>query len=129
MVERYPRESFTIADKLPGWKINEQSDLMKLFNESLARCGVDYFDFYLLHSIEKKHYASYEKYHCFEFLKELKKQDKIKYMGFAFHDNSRLLDDILTKHLLFSYRLITWIGKMKSFSLVKIMKLPANREL
>lgn len=98
LVERYPRESFTIANKLPGWKINEQSDLMKLFNESLARCGVDYFDFYLLHSIEKKHYASYEKYHCFEFLKELKKQGKIKYMGFSFHDNSQLLDDILTKH-------------------------------
>ena len=98
LVERYPRESYTIADKLPGWKITCQEDVERLFNESLEISGVDYFDFYLLHSIEKKHYEIYEKYHCFEFLSDLKKQGKIKYMGFSFHDEPEYLDKVLTEH-------------------------------
>ena len=52
VVERYPRDSFTIATKLPAWSIHSFEDRDKIFNEQLERCGVDYFDFYLLHSIE-----------------------------------------------------------------------------
>lgn len=98
LVEKYPRDTFTIADKLPAWKIKSKEDVERLFNESLELCGVDYFDFYLLHSIEKPHYITYEKYDCFEFLKEMKEKGKIKYIGFSFHDDAILLDEILTKH-------------------------------
>ena len=98
LVDKYPRESYTIADKLPAWKLNKQEDVLRVFNESLEKCGVDYFDFYLLHSMEKSHYPTYEKYHCFEFLQEMKEKGKIKFIGFSFHDTADLLDEILTKH-------------------------------
>lgn len=98
LVERYPRDSFTIADKLPAWKLKSEDDVERIFNESLQLSGVDYFDFYLLHSIEKSHYPTYEKYHCFEFVSEMKKQGKIKNIGFSFHDDAQFLDKVLTEH-------------------------------
>ena len=99
LVDRYPRNTYTVADKLPGWKIQKQEDVPRFFRESLRLCGLEYFDFYLLHSIEEKNYASiYEKYDCFSFISEMKKQGKIKYIGFSYHDNAKLLDQILTAH-------------------------------
>lgn len=98
LVERYPRDSFTIADKLPAWKLKNEKDVPRIFNESLELCGVDYFDFYLLHSVEESHYPTYEKYHCFEFIDEMKKQGKIKYIVFSFHDSAEFLDKVLTEH-------------------------------
>lgn len=98
LVERYPRDSFTIADKLPAWKLKKEEDVERIFQESLTLCGVDYFDFYLLHSIEESHYPTYEKYHCFDFINEMKKQGKIKYIGFSFHDSAEFLDKVLTEH-------------------------------
>lgn len=98
LVERYPRDAFTIADKLPAWKLKSEDDVERIFNESLKLCGVDYFDFYLLHSIEESHYPTYQKYHCFEFINEMKKQGKIKYIGFSFHDSAEFLDKVLTEH-------------------------------
>ena len=64
VVNRYNREEYYIADKLPGWEIKEQSDVKKLFDEQLKRTGLDYFDFYLLHSINKNHLAMYDEYNC-----------------------------------------------------------------
>ena len=52
LVKRYPRDSFMIATKLPAWEIKQESDVERIFNEQLERAGVDYYDFYLLHSIE-----------------------------------------------------------------------------
>lgn len=98
LVERYPRDTFTIADKLPAWKLKSEGDVERIFQESLHLCGVDYFDFYLLHSIEKSHYPTYQKYHCFEFINEMKKQGKIRYIGFSFHDTAEFLDEVLTAH-------------------------------
>ena len=71
-------------------KLKDENDVQRIFEESLSLSGVDYFDFYLLHSIEKKHYLTYEKYHCFDFIKEMKKQGKIKNIGFSFHDTPAL---------------------------------------
>ena len=98
LVDRYPREAFTIADKLPAWKLKSEEDVKWIFKESVELCGVEYFDFYLLHSVEAGHLPAYENYHCFEFLQEMKKQGKIRYMGFSYHDNARLLDEVLTRH-------------------------------
>lgn len=98
LVDRYPRRSFTIADKLPAWKLKSEEDVKRIFKESVELCGVEYFDFYLLHSVEAGHLPTYENYHCFEFLQEMKKQGKIRYMGFSYHDNARLLDEVLTRH-------------------------------
>ena len=98
LVEKYPRDVYTLADKLPAWKLTCQEDVERIFQESLNRTGVDYFDFYLLHSVEKSHYSTYEKYQCFDFIQEMKKQGKIKYMGFSFHDDADFLDKVLTEH-------------------------------
>ena len=98
LVEKYPRDAYTLADKLPAWKLTCQEDVKRIFQESLKRTGVDYFDFYLLHSVEKSHYPTYEKYQCFDFIQEMKKQGKIKYIGFSFHDDADFLDKVLTEH-------------------------------
>lgn len=98
LVERYPRDSCTIADKLPKWELKNQDDVERVFNESLERCGVDYFDFYLLHSINKEFYQIYEEFDCFNFLLKMKAEGKIKHIGFSFHDGPELLDKVLTEH-------------------------------
>ena len=53
VVERYPRDKFTVTDKMPCWEVREEADLERIFNEQLSRCGVDYFDYYWLHSMNK----------------------------------------------------------------------------
>lgn len=97
VVERHDRSSFAIANKLP-WLIQKPEDRQAIFDESLRRCGVDYFDYYLLHCVRKVSYETYKKFHCFEFLQELKAAGKVRHIGFSFHDTPELLDEILTLH-------------------------------
>ncbi len=98
LVKRYPRESFTIATKLPTMFLKEQDDLERIFNEQLEKVGVDYFDYYLLHNLGVDNYAKAEKFDAFNFIQEKQKQGKIKHIGFSYHDSAVLLDEILTKH-------------------------------
>lgn len=98
VVERYPRENFFVADKLPGWEIKQASDVQRLFDLQLARTGVEYFDFFLLHSITKENRAKYDDYHCWEWGQEMKKKGLIKYFGFSFHGSPTMLEDLLSKH-------------------------------
>jgi len=98
LVGRHSRNNFTIADKMPVWLVTESSDYEKYFDEQLARCGVSYFDYYLLHNLGVKSYA--DTLHCggFEFMKKLKREGRARHIGFSFHDNADLLDKILTAH-------------------------------
>jgi len=98
LVERYPRESFTITDKMPTFLVIKNEDYQRFFNEQLERCGVTYFDYYLLHALDVKNYAITLKYGGFEFMKKLKAEGKVKHIGFSFHDKAELLDRILTEH-------------------------------
>lgn len=98
LVERHPRESFKIADKLPGYQVKSYEECGHLFNEQLKRCGVDYFDVYMLHWLNKKNYDLAEKYDEFRFLRELKESGKAIRIGFSYHDGPELLDTILTAH-------------------------------
>lgn len=99
LVKRYPRDSFMIATKLPAWEIKTASDVDRIFNEQLERCGVDYFDLYLLHSIEDgNNYDTYEKYDCFSWGWKMKEQGKIRHLGFSYHGSPELLSKILDKH-------------------------------
>ena len=98
LVERYPRGSFRLASKLPGYFVKSYEDCWKFFQESADRCGVDYFDVYMLHWLNRKHYRLAEQYREFEFLKELKARGKARKIGFSFHDTAQLLDEILTAH-------------------------------
>lgn len=99
IVKRHPRDSFTIATKLPAWSIHSFEDRDKIFNEQLERCGVDYFDFYLLHSIEDgNNYDTYVKYDCFNWGIQKREEGKIKHFGFSFHGTPELLIKIVDSH-------------------------------
>ena len=99
IVKRHPRDSFTIATKLPAWSIHSPEDRDKIFNEQLERCGVDYFDFYLLHSIEDgNNYDTYVKYDCFNWGIQKREEGKIKHFGFSFHGTPELLVEIVDNH-------------------------------
>ncbi len=99
LVKRYPRESFMIATKLPAWEIREAADVDRIFNEQLERAGVDYFDLYLLHSIEEgNNYDTYEKYDCFSWGMKQKAAGRIKHFGFSYHGSPELLEEVLDKH-------------------------------
>jgi predicted aldo/keto reductase-like oxidoreductase len=98
IVDRHPRESFLIANKLPAWELKSKDDVQRVFNESLRRTGVDYFDFYLLHSAEAGNLAIYNKFNCWEFAAKMKSQGLIRHLGFSFHGTPEELDMILTDH-------------------------------
>ena len=99
IVKRHPRDSFTIATKLPAWSIHSFEDRDKIFNEQLERCGVDYFDFYLLHSIEDgNNYDTYVKYDCFNWGIQKREEGKIKHFGFSYHGTPELLIKIVDSH-------------------------------
>ncbi len=99
IVKRYPRDSFTVATKLPAWCINSFEDRDRIFNEQLDRCGVDYFDFYLLHSIEDgNNYNNYVKYDCFNWGIQKKAEGKIRHFGFSYHGTPELLVKIVDSH-------------------------------
>ena len=98
LVDRYPREKFYLADKMPVWNVKEYADYEKIFNEQLERCGVEYFDFYLLHAMNRARVAETEESGGYEFVQKMKAEGKIKHIGFSFHDTADALDEILAKH-------------------------------
>jgi len=98
LVDRYPRDSFTLTTKLHSRYLNSPEDRDKVFNEQLRKTGAGYFDYYLIHGIEAAMYPKYEEYDCFNWLLEKKAQGLVKHVGFSFHDTPELLDEILTKH-------------------------------
>ena len=99
LVERYPRDSFTLTTKLPQWMMEEGIDGRdRIFNEQLARTGAGYFDYYLLHDIGQDHYKIYNDLDCFNWIMDKKEKGLVKHVGFSFHDNAKLLDKVLTEH-------------------------------
>lgn len=98
VAKRYQRNQYTIANKLPAWKLNDYSDMDKIFNESLIRCGVEYFDYYLLHAISENNISIFERYNSFDYCNKLKKDKKILNFGFSFHGSPKLLEEILIKY-------------------------------
>lgn len=98
LVDRHPRDSFTLATKLHAGFIKTKEDRDRIFNEQLRKTGVAYFDYYLLHDMGEHHYEIYTKLDCFKWLQEKKEQGLVKKIGFSFHDNAVLLDRILTAH-------------------------------
>ncbi len=98
LVSRHPRDSFTLATKLHVGFVESEEDRDRIFNTQLEKTGAGFFDYYLLHAIGSDSYPKYEKFHCFEWLAEKKKQGLVRHMGFSYHDDAELLDRILTEH-------------------------------
>jgi predicted aldo/keto reductase-like oxidoreductase len=98
LVKRHNRESFTVATKLPTMFLKTEEDQERIFEEQLEKCGVTYFDYYLIHNLNIGHYEIATRLHSFDFVMEKKKQGKIKQVGFSFHDHAELLEEILAAH-------------------------------
>ena len=98
VVERYPRDSFTLVTKLPIWAADKPEDVERIFNEQLERCGVDYFDIYLLHALNGEHNDKHERFGSYEFCKKMQDEGKIKSFGFSFHGTTQDMRDIMEKH-------------------------------
>ena len=98
VAQRYPRDSFRLCDKLPGYLCKSYEDCQKYFDEELSRCGVEWFDTFMLHWLNDDNYAIAEKYDQFRFLREKKEEGKARRIGFSYHGDAPLLDEILTAH-------------------------------
>lgn len=98
VVDRYPRDSFTVTDKMPMVSVSRKFMLKLIFNTEIRRCGLSYFDFYWLHAVNAKNYGAIQRIGAFEFLKKKQREGKIKHIGFSFHDSAEVLDKILTEH-------------------------------
>ena len=98
LVERHPRDSFELATKTPLRDFKDSEDLEKIFNEQLSNCGVEYFDYYLLHNMGTNVYEKCRKYDAFGFVSRKKAEGKIRHVGMSFHDTPELLDEILSQY-------------------------------
>lgn len=98
VVKRYPRESYVLTDKLPLFSHPDKEKMQSIFDESLERCGVEYFDYYWLHAMNRDLYEYAKEVDAFGFVSRLKAEGKIKHIGFSFHDNAEALDMMLTEH-------------------------------
>lgn len=98
LVKRHKRDTYTVATKLPTMFLKKEEDLERIFNEQLEKTGLEYFDYYLLHNLGVSHYEIAKEFNAFEFIQKKKEEGKIKNIGFSYHDNAELLDEILTAH-------------------------------
>lgn len=99
LVDRYPRESYTLCTKLCAWMgANDEKSAKQQFYTSLERTGAGYFDYYLLHALQRNNYKKYDEYHIWDFVKEQKAKGLVKHFGFSFHADPALLEELLTDH-------------------------------
>jgi len=98
VVKRYPRDAFTVTDKLPLWAFEDAESMERIFNEQLERCGVEYFDYYWLHAIGDGSYEKVQRLACFDFIAKKKAAGLIKHIGFSCHCSPATLEQILTDH-------------------------------
>ena len=99
LVERYPRESYTIATKNAAWAgCKSREDAIEQFETSLRRTNAGYFDYYLLHNLGQNRTNVFDEFDLWKFAFEMKKQGKIRHVGFSFHSTAEELEEILSKH-------------------------------
>lgn len=98
VVERYPRESFRICDKMPTWALTSEEDNDKFVNEMLERLGIDYFDVFLIHNINRPWIKNAKNANTFEYVKKMKEDGVAKQIGFSFHEKADLLKELLDEY-------------------------------
>jgi uncharacterized protein len=98
VLKKYPRDSFYLATKCSLWYIETHEDAIKMFENQLNRLQVDYFDFYLIHSLSKELWDKALKLGVLDFLIEMKKSGKIRQLGFSFHDEFPVFEEIIRYH-------------------------------
>lgn len=98
LVKRYPRDAYTLATKLHCGFFNTVEERDRVFETQLEKTGVDYFDFYLIHDIERENIEKYEALDCFNFVQAKKEAGLARHIGFSFHADAELLDEVLKRH-------------------------------
>ena len=96
LTSRYPRDRYILTNKLTGNFFQTEDEIRPLFQKQLDTCGVDYFDFYLMHALNAEGHQRYLDLHCYDIAQQLKAEGKIRHMGISFHDTADVLDKILT---------------------------------
>ena len=96
VLDKYPRESYYLATKLPCWEINSLDDAKRIFEEQLRRLNKDYVDFYLLHALGRDRWHKMKDLGVVEYCEQLKNEGKIRYLGFSFHDSYEAFEEIAT---------------------------------
>ena len=98
LTSRYPRESYILTDKLSDGFFKKESQIRPFFEKQLKACGVEYFDFYLMHAQNATNFEKYKKCRAYETAFELKKEGKIRHVGLSFHDKASVLEQILIEY-------------------------------
>ncbi|MEI3058879.1 MAG: aldo/keto reductase [Eubacteriales bacterium] len=98
LVDRYPREKYILTDKLTASFFKTEADVRPFFESQLEICGVDYFDFYLMHAQNHDNFVKFKECRAYEQALEFKKEGKIHHFGISFHDTADVLDTILTEY-------------------------------
>lgn len=132
ILKKYPRDSFYLADKLPLWlkKISDEASMKAVFEEQLERCQVDYFDFYLAHSLNANLYDKMKRIKAFEYLSKEKENGRIKHLGFSFHDTPEQLEIMLHEfawdfcQIQLNYLDWTLINAKKQYELIEAAGIP-----
>ena len=97
LAARYNREDYLLANKLSSWFFEKEEEIEPLFESQLKLCGVEYFDFYLFHAVNKTTYLKHKECNSFEIVKKLKEQGKVYHIAMSFHDTADVLDMILSE--------------------------------
>ena len=98
LTSRYPRDRYVLTNKLSAPCYEKEEDIRPLFRQQLEACGVEYFDFYLIHAVSAARMPFYEGTGAFRIARELKQEGKVRHIGMSFHDKAEVLDEILTRH-------------------------------
>lgn len=98
LVKRYDRDAYILVDKLTDCYFQKEEDIRPFFQSQLDACGVDYFDFYLMHAQNADNYKKFKSCRAYETAFALKKEGKVKHVGMSFHDTADVLDQILTEY-------------------------------
>ncbi len=96
VLDKYPRDSYFLATKLPCWEVNSLDDAKRLFQSQLERLNKDHVDFYLLHALSRDRWENMLKLGVVEYCEQLKAEGKIRYFGFSFHDSYEVFEEIIT---------------------------------
>lgn len=98
LTSRYPRDRYILTNKLTDFYFKKQEDIRPFFESQLKACGVDYFDFYLMHAQGAENFAFFKKCRAYETALELKSEGKFRHFGISFHDRAAVLEQILTEY-------------------------------
>ena len=98
LTSRYPRDRYVLTDKLTNFFFKSEADIRPFFQSQLEACGVDYFDFYLMHAQSEEKFAYFKANRAYETAFALKAEGKIRHVGISFHDRAEVLDRILTEY-------------------------------